>query len=398
MRDKFTIALLMFSLLVAGNIADAEIQLYDNGNLPSVETNLDAINTKNLYFSDSDIYLNQAETIKAQQEKRKAKAQQKPQKPEYNNFFNQSAPVASPPASNTKPVVSNHPDSSTTPTTMDNVGSSVTASTIPVAIGSTPAAPANASTTPAAGVPGPPAPPPPFKSSGFVEAGGDYSHLSNGFGHWAGEYLKGEITTDPQDRWRGELLHQQEFGDSGDYLAIGNIHDFNEKWYSDITVGAADHGFFLPKYRIDAFLNRKWFADNSLITTVGLGEYKAQETYRDDSVFLGATYYFPKYWIVQGGVRYNDSNPGSVSSVSEFIALTEGEQHKHFITARYGYGKEAYEIISADQSLNEFYSHIFSLELRQWIAYDWGFDVKGEYYHNPYYDRTGMNIGVFHEF
>ncbi|MEI7669825.1 MAG: YaiO family outer membrane beta-barrel protein [Pseudomonadota bacterium] len=237
-----------------------------------------------------------------------------------------------------------------------------------------------------------------FKPTGFVEAGGNYSHLTNDFNSWSGGYVKGEVQTDPNNRWNAEILHEREFGDDGNYGAIGNTHNFNENWYSSVNIGAADRGFFLPRYRIDAFLNRKWLENKSLITTIGFGEYKARDTYRDESLFFGLTYYFPKRWILQGGIRYNNSTPGNIDSFSEFVAVTEGEYKKHFLTLRYGFGKESYQIIGPSNSISDFKSDIISLELRQWVYKNWGFNAKGEYYHNPNYNRTGINLGVFYEF
>ena len=238
----------------------------------------------------------------------------------------------------------------------------------------------------------------PFKANGYVEAGGNYSHLNNNYNSWAGQYVKGEIQTDPHNRWSAELINQREFGDTGQYGVLGNTHEFNENWYSIVNLGLGNDAFFLPRFRADVFINRKLLKDKSLVATLGYGYSKAQDTYDDNSLFVGATYYFPRRWIVQGGVRYNYSNPGGVDSTSGFVALTEGEYQKHFITARYGFGREAYQIIGPSTAISDFESHIVSLDWRQWVAKQWGFDLRGEYYHNPNYDRNGVNFGVFHEF
>lgn len=240
----------------------------------------------------------------------------------------------------------------------------------------------------------------PFNRSGYVELGGNYSKVTNDFGNWNGEYLKGEVQTDEKNRWNGEFLDQREFKSNGQYLMVGNTHSFNSDWYSIIDVGGADEGFFLPRYRIDAFLNRKWLSDKSLVTTLGLGDYKSMDDHSNQSLFLGATYYFPQYWIAQGGITFNDSRPGNVKSTYEFLALTEGEDKKHFVTLRYAFGREAYQITGPSplQTLSDFHSDIVSLDWRQWVRGTWGFDMLGEYYHNPSYSRTGITLGVFDEF
>lgn len=236
------------------------------------------------------------------------------------------------------------------------------------------------------------------KPKGFVEVGGNASHLSNNYGNWSGEYLKGEIQTSSKNRWNAEILNQNEFHDNGQYLLIGNTNQFNENWYSVIDIGGATDNIFLPKYRVDVFINRKLLGDKSLIATFGITNSEAFDNHRDTSAFIGATYYLPKLWILQGGVRINDSNPGGVYSTSEFVAVTEGEDKKHFVTLRYAFGREAYQVIGNNSAISDFASQIVSLNLRDWITDEYGFNVGSEYYHNPYYNRVGVNLGVFYEF
>ena len=237
-------------------------------------------------------------------------------------------------------------------------------------------------------------------ANGFVEVGGNYHTLSNNFGSWAGQYLKGEFQSDESNRWNGELLHEREFGESGYYGTVGNTHVIDPDWFTviDLSGGTPTDASFLPRYRVDAFLNRKLLADRSLIATVGAGYSKAMRTYNDKDLYVGATYYFSAPWTAQVGYRFNSSSPGSVNSGSGFIAVTQGWDKNYFITGRYGYGKEAYQLIGPTSSLSDFNSQIYSLELRKWVIEDGGFDVRGEHYHNPSYDRDGINFGIFKEF
>lgn len=251
----------------------------------------------------------------------------------------------------------------------------------------TPAAPAAA------------APAPEFVPSGVVEVGGNVQQVSRHYGNWSGEYAKGELQTDEANRWNVEMLNQKEFRDSGTYISGGNTHVFNDDWYSTVAVGAGNEAEFLPRYRIDGFLSRKWLEQRELVTTLGLGEYRAMDNHKDHSVFGGVAYYFPGMpWIAQAGIRYNNSHPGSVNSTSQFVALTEGENKDHFITARYGFGREAYQIIGLGNALSDFHSQDASLEWRQWVTDTQGFTLRGEHYHNPNYNRNGVSGGVFNEF
>ena len=238
-----------------------------------------------------------------------------------------------------------------------------------------------------------------FTPSGFIEWGANADYVSHNYGNWLGEYLKGEVQTDPNNRWNAQILNQREFGSTGEYGNIGNTHTFNEDWFSSVTAGIGNGGLYLPRYRIDGFINRKWLDDRQLITTFGLGIDGAMDNiHKDQSVFLGATYYFKARWIVQGGIRINDSTPGDVYSTSQFIAMTQGKDKEYFITLRFGFGHEAYQVIGAGQTLENFPSQQLSLNWRKWVGQDWGLNLIGEQYHNPNYNRTGITLGVFKDF
>jgi YaiO family outer membrane protein len=266
---------------------------------------------------------------------------------------------------------------------------------------SAPAAPAEVAGEPAvAAYEAPAAAPAAPASNGYIEVGGNVHTLSDDFGNWNGQYVKGEVQSDSRNRWSGELLSQREFGRRGFYGSVGNSHVIDEDWYTTISIGggAPSDANFLPRYRVDAFLNRKWLERRQLVTTVGVGYYKAMETYNDKSLFLGTTYYFEAPWTVQLGYRFNNSSPGSVNSSSGFVAVTEGREKDHYVTARFGYGEEAYQLLGKSVVISDFDSYIASLEWRKWVSDDMGFKIGGEQYHNPNYDRNGVNFGVFKEF
>ena len=239
--------------------------------------------------------------------------------------------------------------------------------------------------------------PEPKQLTNFVEAGGDYLNLSNGFGRWVGGYARGTVTTG-NNIWNGEVNGQHEFGDAGVYMGAGDTYTFNSDWYASLTVGSSVGGFFWPHFRTDGFINKKWMSRKQLITTFGLGYYAAKDAHRDHSFFLGSTYYFAKPWIVEEGIRFNVSNPGSVFSPAAFVAVTQGRNKQHYVTVRTGFGKEAFQLIGPTVSLSDFQSQTLSVTWRQWIGTDWGVNVVGDYYHSPFYQRGGTTLGFFREF
>lgn len=237
----------------------------------------------------------------------------------------------------------------------------------------------------------------PKQLSNYVEAGGDYLGLTNGFGHWAGGYARGVVTRG-NNIWNAEVNGQYEFGDAGVYLAAGDTYNFNPDWFGSLTAGTSVGGFFWPRFRADGFINKKWMGRKQLITTFGFGYYAAKDVHRDHSFFIGSTYYFTKPWILEEGIRFNISNPGSVFSPAAFVAVTQGRNQQHYITVRAGFGKEAYQLVGPIVTLTDFKSQTLTVTWRQWVGTNWGVNLVGDYYHSPFYHRGGASFGFFREF
>jgi YaiO family outer membrane protein len=231
----------------------------------------------------------------------------------------------------------------------------------------------------------------------YVEAGGDYLYLTNGFSDWAGGYARGTLT-EGKNILDAEVNGQHEFGDAGMYFAAGDTYNFNSHWYASVTAGSSVGGFFWPRFRADGFINKKWMGRKQLITTFGLGYDVAKDVHRDHSFFVGSTYYFVKPWILEEGIRFNVSNPGSVFSPAAFVAVTQGRNKQHYVTLRIGFGTEAYQLIAPTLVLTDFQSQTLTVTWRHWIGTNWGFNLVGDYYHSPFYQRGGTSLGFFREF
>ena len=221
--------------------------------------------------------------------------------------------------------------------------------------------------------------------------------MSKEFGHVSGGYGRASVTQG-KNVWFAEINGQHEFSDAGVYFAAGDTFTFNHDWYGSLTVGSSGGGFFWPRLRTDAFINKKWFERGQFITTAGFGYYAAKDEHRDNSYYIGSTYYFSKPWIVEEGVRFNVSNPGVVYSPSGFVAVTQGRDKHYYLTVRVGFGEEAYQLVGPTATLSDFTSQTFTITWRKWIRKTWGINVVGDFYHNPYYVKGGNLIGVFKDF
>lgn len=231
----------------------------------------------------------------------------------------------------------------------------------------------------------------------YIEAGGNYLRLTSNFGSWSGGYMRGSLSTGT-DVWNGEISGQREFGDTGIFAGVGDTHTFNSDWYGSLSVGSSVGGFFWPRYRLDGFINRKALKRKQWIASAGFSYYAAKDSHRDRGFALGSTYYFDRPWVLESGVRFNLSNPGAVFSPSGFVALTQGRNKQHYVVVRLGLGIEAYQILGGATTLVDFQSQTVTVTWRRWMGENWGFNLVGDYYHNPFYSRAGTTVGVFKDF
>ena len=233
---------------------------------------------------------------------------------------------------------------------------------------------------------------------GFVELGGSYFNLTGTSPHWEDAYAKALISGG-LNGISGEVSRQNRFGDTGWYYSFGWTRVWSENWYSELDFGTSTvDGFFLPKARVDALINRKVLPRKQLVLTLGAGYDRSKVGNFDYRGHLGATYYFSRPWIVQGGAIFTYARPGNILAPSGFLAVTHGHVKEHYITARANFGREGYEVINAGQTIVNFAFQDYSLNWRQWMAPNWGFSATAEYESKPVYHRAGGTIGLFLDF
>jgi YaiO family outer membrane protein len=233
--------------------------------------------------------------------------------------------------------------------------------------------------------------------SSYLETVGSFSGLSSGLSNWSKLSLLA-VLKEGQTVWSGEFSRIQEFGATGYFYLMGVTHEFNDRWYADAHAGSSTGGFFLPVLRTDDFLHKKWLGHKQLVTTIGAGYDRAKDAHRDHRWFTGATYYFDKPWVLEGGLTFNLSLPGPVYSHRQFLAVTQGRDKKRFITVRAGFGTEGYQLIGPKAAISDFASHEVSVTWRQWLRDRWGVNLIAEHYANPFYHRNSVELGLFREF
>lgn len=225
----------------------------------------------------------------------------------------------------------------------------------------------------------------------------DQNQLSAGYDRWREFGLRG-IYQWGHHQLSAEAINMNRFNENGNYLGLGDTWVFSPDWYGALNVGAGDGAPYLPRYRVDGFIHRKFLDERQMVGSLGLGRYRAPDGHQDDNASMGLTYYFGPPWVVQAQAKRTKSQPGSIVTQQYFMALTWGSHQKTQITGRYGWGQEGYLSLGDARSISQFASRQKTLTLQHWLGMDWGVKVTVDNYHNPYYDRNGLSLAVFKDF
>jgi YaiO family outer membrane protein len=233
--------------------------------------------------------------------------------------------------------------------------------------------------------------------AGYVEFGGSYSALNNGFNSWGDAYMRGVMGSE-HNTFNLEITRQDRYGDSGWFYDLGWTHVFGPNWYAEVYGGISTGGFFLPKRRLDTFINRKVLPRKQLVLTAGYGYDKSKTVNAADRWTGGATYYFEHPFVVQGGVTWTVAQPGTILARSQYVAVTQGRVKEHYITVRAEVGREGYELVGPQTALFNFVIHKYSASWRQWIGPNWGINAAYDRESNIAFKRNGGTLGLFLDF
>ncbi len=235
--------------------------------------------------------------------------------------------------------------------------------------------------------------------TGYVEGGGLYGYLTSGYGIWSNQYLRGFAHIDNKNSVGLLASNNYEYKEHADYIALDQVHVFNEDWYINLSVGTSNKSIYLPNYSIGGKVFRKLKANRTLVTYLGVHAYRWRPIYSTQDINPGFIYYFQKPWIVELGTYINRSNPGGIYSASVYTVVTQGRDKNHYLTLRLGIGKEAYLPVGIGiPAAVGYFSAVITGTWRQWWGRDWGTNIVVENYNNPFYKRYGAAVGVFKEF
>jgi len=232
-------------------------------------------------------------------------------------------------------------------------------------------------------------------TASWIEAGAFYQHVSGGFGDWKGAYARA-VLAGSRNVWYLDAKAQEAFGDRGVYGSIANVHTFSGRVYTQVGAGAGTGDFVLPDLRLDASLSVKLGSARSFVLTSGGTLVDAKAGFRDRALFGTLTWYASGGVLLEGGARVNWSDPGSVRSARGTGAVSLGRSGRSLFTLRGSAGTEGYQLTGVSQTLREFRSREAGAVWRQWLAGGTGLVLGADWYHNPFYTRAGISLGLFH--
>ncbi|WP_092417010.1 YaiO family outer membrane beta-barrel protein [Collimonas sp. OK307] len=226
---------------------------------------------------------------------------------------------------------------------------------------------------------------------GALELVGGDGNMTHGYGHARLVALRGMMVTSA-GVVQGELTQQSRFGYSGNYGNVSLTHDFSEDYYSTVAVGTGNSPLF-PSWRVDTTGYRKFGSERQYVAGVGAYYAKGNESARADQglLFTGIGYFTGL--VMEGGVRLNWANPGTILGPSQYIAATFGNDDHRAIIVRYEHAKETYKVLPGGPELVNFKSNTASIQWRQRITRDSLLLALLEYYQSPLYDRLSLTLG-----
>ncbi len=197
---------------------------------------------------------------------------------------------------------------------------------------------------------------------------------------------------------QGELSNKNEYDTGGTFLGLTDTVTLDDNKFASLSVGVGDGAFYLPRYRLDGFLYNKWLPKQNFVSSLGVGYYDAPDGHVDLSISLGGAWYFEQPIVLEGGVRFNRSNPGGVMTHQQFIAASYNPDSRNAWSARVAWGSEGYLPVALNTNLVNFNSQEASLAWHRRINQNWGASISINHYRNPTFERSGVDIGLSRHF
>ena len=228
----------------------------------------------------------------------------------------------------------------------------------------------------------------------FVEAQSDRQFLSAGYAPQLGMTLRAVVDHSSGSVWTFDAAARRAFLDQGVVAAVMNVRVLAQSpWLVGAGASASSGGFFLPRFRADVMVGRKWLPRRQLVTSMSGRFIEAKDGHRDQAIGVDLAWYAPTF-VMQVGTLVNFSQPGGVASPYHRATITLGPPDGESLILFGALGREAYQLIAADSPIVNFPSGSFGGVWRRWTRSGWGTSLGIERYENTTYDRMGVSLGL----
>lgn len=230
---------------------------------------------------------------------------------------------------------------------------------------------------------------------GSVEVSGFAQSVTNGFGDWRGLRLRTVVPVGTSDVLYSEALTQRAFRDNGSFGSLGWQHTYGTDWITFASIGGGTGDFFFPDFRADLLISRKILPSRRVLLGIGGSWIESKDVFRDRTLTASLTAYLSSDLVLETGGRFNWSTPGKVPSQRGSVALTIGGLGRRYVIIRAAGGSEGFQLTGTEATERKFNSGEGSITWREWLSRNFGFVLGGEVYDNPFYTRTGAQVGFF---
>ncbi|BDT69928.1 hypothetical protein os1_41200 [Comamonadaceae bacterium OS-1] len=221
------------------------------------------------------------------------------------------------------------------------------------------------------------------------------SQLSAGLPNGEALAVRANMALPDGSNLQSELMQERKFGEHGGTLALAYTAFFAPDWFATGTLVAGNGGPNWAKWRADLQVSTKWLDQRQLVTSAALYHAVFDGGRSDSGLRLSASWYLPAPAVVEAGVTFNLSQPGSVNSDMPYAAITFGRTGEQYLSMRVSNGTESYQALGAGAQLVNFHSRAVGVTWRRWIGPQWGFTAQAEHYRNPTYQRQTLGLGLF---
>ena len=227
----------------------------------------------------------------------------------------------------------------------------------------------------------------------WIEVNALAQSVTNGYGDWQGLYVRG-VRPSVRDTWYVDALALRAFEESGMQLGVAQRHDWNGRVFQMLGASAGSGAAIMPRARLDGALGVRLGASRRWQATGGVSYVKSVTELSDLAGTVTLAWYAPHAVMIEVGGRFNNSRPGSIRSQRVSTVAVWTPSPKRTFSVRGIGGSEGWQVVRSGTTLQRFRSQEVAFAWREKLTSLVAISAQGDWYHNPFYTRSGVTLGV----